>query len=115
MVTVESAGSPSDIVLAEINIRSPDTNLVLVRVCYTLIRRTRGVPIGKGATTARGFFSGPSLELTDMHRSKSVARQRGPVDGPQNDEQRSDHLFDPSSYQKLVRRSGHRKHKPESD
>ena len=89
-----------------IDIRSTDTNLELVRARYVFIRRSHAVPIRKGTTTTtREFFSGPSLELTDAHRSESAARQRGSVCGPHDYEQWSDHLFNPSLRQKTVLRS----------
>jgi len=70
------------------------------------LARLPSIPSGRilEATTKRGTIGTrrlplpPNVERTGVSSGDSVARQRAPVGDPLNDEQRCDHLSDPSSH-----------------
>jgi len=118
ILTVEwvRSGKPSGVqaIWMEIS-RSLDYSPELARVVSIPNCRILEASTKRGTIVTRWSPLPPNFERTGQSSGESGARHRGPIGDPLNDEQRSDHLFNPSSHQTagsemvIVRR-----HEPES-
>ena len=108
------ARRPSGLICMDVDRSHPNPKLSGVR--SALIHRTHGITATRDGTTAsRRLPSAPSFEVAETCRGDSITRQCTLVGDSLNDEQRSDHLSNPSSYQPTCPKIGVTgKHEPES-
>jgi len=78
--------------------RSFNYNPRLARVVSIPSCQILGVTTKRRTIATRRFPLPPNIERTGVSSGNSGACQRAPVGDPLNDEQRSDHLLDPSSH-----------------
>ena len=97
-ITVEGvrSGRPSGVAIRMETSRSPDYHPGLARVLSIPSRRIIEAGTKRDTTVIRRPSLSPNIEQSGASSGDSGARQRTPVGDPLNDEQWSDHLYDPS-------------------